>query len=51
MPWPGSNMVIVDSQAIERPAWSPLTTPSAAKPLPGKLKHREAELLRDTTLR
>jgi hypothetical protein len=40
MPWPGSNMVIVDSQAIERPAWSPLTTPSAAKPLPGKLKHQ-----------
>ncbi len=37
IPWPGRNMVIVDSQAAERPAWSPLpgTRPSPAAPMPG----------------
>ena len=30
MPWPGRHMVIVDSQAAERPPWSPL--PAAQRP-------------------
>ena len=34
IPWPGRNMVIVDSQSAERPAWSPLPTTAGAKPLP-----------------
>jgi hypothetical protein len=36
IPWPGRNMVIVDSQAAERPSWSPApgvkSLPSAAVP-------------------
>jgi len=34
IPWPGRNLVIVDSQATERPAWSPLPTTAGAKPVP-----------------
>ena len=32
MPWPGRNMVIVDSKVTERPIWSPLPTTPWAKP-------------------
>ncbi len=32
VPWPGRYLVIVDSQATERPAWSPL--PGAKQPAP-----------------
>jgi hypothetical protein len=35
LPWPGRYLVIIDSQASERPAWSPLVQPtekSSAKP-------------------
>ena len=31
IPWPGRYMVIIDSQAAERPAWSPLPTTSGGK--------------------
>jgi hypothetical protein len=34
MPWPGRNLVIVDSQVTERPFWSPLPTTPGAKPDP-----------------
>lgn len=34
MPWPGRHLVIVDSQAVERPPWSPLPAAPAAKPRP-----------------
>ena len=34
IPWPGPNLVIVDSQATERPFWSPLPTTPGAKPAP-----------------
>lgn len=34
IPWPGRNMVIVDSQVNERPFWSPLPTTAGAKPAP-----------------
>ena len=34
IPWPGRNLVIVDSQATERPFWSPLPTTPGAKPAP-----------------
>ena len=34
MPWPGRNMVIVDSQVTERSIWSPLPTTPGAKPDP-----------------
>jgi hypothetical protein len=34
IPWPGRNLVIVDSQATERPYWSPLPTTPGAKPAP-----------------
>lgn len=33
IPWPGRALVIVDSQATERPAWSPLPATAGAKPL------------------
>jgi hypothetical protein len=33
MPWPGRHMVIVDTQAAERPAWSPLPGAAGAQPL------------------
>ena len=34
IPWPGRNLVIVDSLATERPLWSPLPTTPGAKPTP-----------------
>jgi len=43
MPWPGRSMVIVDSQVVERPAWSPLPTPPGAKPGPAMLMPHHAE--------
>ena len=33
VPWPGRYLVIVDSQAVERPGWAPL--PGAKPPVPG----------------
>ena len=33
IPWPGRAMVIVDSQATERPAWSPFPTAPGEKPV------------------
>jgi hypothetical protein len=35
LPWPGRYLVIIDSQASERPAWSPVSVPSSRHP-PGK---------------
>lgn len=45
MPWPGRHMVIVDSQAAERPPWSPLPGAAAALPLPVIPKPLKAEPL------
>lgn len=43
MPWPGRHMVIVDSQAAERPPWSPLPGAPAALRLPVMPKPLKAE--------
>ena len=45
IPWPGRNMVIVDSLVTERPAWSPLPLTSGAGPLPAGPKPGNANPL------
>jgi len=45
IPWPGRKMVIVDSQAAERPAWSPLPTAPGATPPPATPMPRHVEPL------
>ncbi len=45
IPWPGRKMVIVDSQAAERPAWSPLPAAPGATPAPTPPTPRPAEPL------
>jgi hypothetical protein len=45
MPWPGRHMVIVDSQATERPPWSPLPPTPSAKPAPAAPKPSNAKPL------